>query len=84
MGNLLGAIKDRTPNIKERLDRILIHESIVAGFSSIKSKIIHATAFDHKPVVLILDTLKNFGPIPFKYNKNWDSKEDFSKIIKDS
>lgn len=35
-------------------------------------------------MVLILDRIENFGPIPFKYNKNCDNKEDFSKIIKDS
>eukprot|EP00253_Pinus_taeda_P009681 PITA_09681 len=68
-----------THNIKERLDRILIHESIAAEFSSIKSKIVHATASDHKPVVLKLERIENFGPIPFKYNRNWDSKEDFKK-----
>lgn len=72
-----------TQNIKERLDRILIHESIAARFSSIKSKIVHATALDHKPVVLILDRIGNLGPIPFKCNKFWDSKEDFYKIIKE-
>eukprot|EP00253_Pinus_taeda_P011568 PITA_11568 len=74
----------RTQNIKERLDRILIQESIATGFSSIKRNIVHATAFDHKPVVLILDRLENYGPIPFKYNKNWDSEDEFNKIIKDS
>eukprot|EP00253_Pinus_taeda_P027230 PITA_27230 len=70
-------------NIKERLDRILIHETIVIGFSSVKSKIVHATASDHKLVVLILDSVRNIGPIPFKYNKIWDSKEGFRKLIKD-
>eukprot|EP00253_Pinus_taeda_P033497 PITA_33497 len=70
-------------NIKERLDRILIHERIVTGFSSVKSKIVHATASDHKPMVLILDSVRNLGPIPFKYNKIWDSKEGFRKLIKD-
>jgi len=73
-----------THNIKERLDRILIHEGIAASFSSIKSKLVHATASDHKPVVLILDRIGNLNPIPFKYNKAWDSKEDFHKIIKES
>eukprot|EP00253_Pinus_taeda_P014677 PITA_14677 len=68
-------------NIKERLDRILVHERIVAGFSSIKSKIIQASASDHKPVAMTLDKGRNLGPLPFKYNKSWDSKEDFCKLI---
>eukprot|EP00253_Pinus_taeda_P008823 PITA_08823 len=70
-------------NIKERLDRILIHERIVSGFSSVKSKIVHTSASDHKPVVLILDNGRNLGPLPFKHSKSWDSKEDVRKLIKD-
>jgi len=71
-------------NIKERLDRILIQENIVAAFPTIKSRIVHASTFDHKPVVLILDRLENLGPIPFKYKKLWDSKEDFGKLVNES
>eukprot|EP00253_Pinus_taeda_P023598 PITA_23598 len=36
-------------NIKERLDRILVQEGIVASFPIIKSKIIQGSASDHKP-----------------------------------
>lgn len=49
-----------------------------------KSKIVHASASNHKPVVVILDRLENQGLIPFKYNKLWDSKEDFGKLIRES
>lgn len=69
--------RDGIHNIKERLDKILIHERIITGFSLVKSKIIHATTSDHKPVALILDSVRNLGAIPFKYNKIWDSKEGF-------
>ena len=31
-------------------------------------------------MALILDSVRNLGPIPFKYNKIWDSKEGFQKI----
>eukprot|EP00253_Pinus_taeda_P007981 PITA_07981 len=64
-------------NIKERLDRILVHERIVASFPSIKRKFIQASASDHKPVVLTLDKGRNLGPLAFKYNKSWDYKEHF-------
>eukprot|EP00253_Pinus_taeda_P021522 PITA_21522 len=70
-------------NIKERLDRILVHERIVVGFPSIKSKIIQASTSDHKPVVLTLDKGRNLGPLPSKYNKSWDSKEYFCKLVQD-
>eukprot|EP00253_Pinus_taeda_P035874 PITA_35874 len=56
-------------NMKERLDRILVQERIVARFSNIQSKIILGYFSDHKPVALILDKGKNMGPLPFKYNK---------------
>eukprot|EP00253_Pinus_taeda_P031935 PITA_31935 len=70
-------------NIKERLDRILVQEGIVASFPIIKSKIIQGSASDHKPVVLILDKGRNLGPLPFKYNKAWDSKEEFQNLIQE-
>ena len=70
-------------NIKERLDRILAQERIVANFSRIQSTIIQGYISDHKPVALHLDKGKNMGPIPFKYNRAWDSSEDFRNLIKD-
>eukprot|EP00253_Pinus_taeda_P008374 PITA_08374 len=70
-------------NIKERLDRILAQERIVANFPRIQSTIIQGYISDHKPVALHLDKGKYMGPIPFKYNKVWDSSEDFRKLIKD-
>eukprot|EP00253_Pinus_taeda_P027507 PITA_27507 len=54
-------------NIKERLDRILAQERIVANFSRIQSTIIQGYISDHKPVALHLDKGKNMGPIPFNH-----------------
>ena len=68
-------------NIKERLDRYLLQEGIAASFQSIKSHLIHASASDHKPVILNLDKGRNLGPLPFKYNKTWDLQEDFRTLI---
>lgn len=68
-------------NIKERLDRFLVQERIAASFSSIKSKIIQASASDHKHVVMNLDKGRNVGPLLFKYNKIWDFKEEFRTLI---
>eukprot|EP00253_Pinus_taeda_P010854 PITA_10854 len=70
-------------NIKERLDRILAQERIMANFQRIQSTIIQGYISDHKPVALCLDKGKYTGPIPFKYNKVWDSSEDFKELIKD-
>jgi len=65
------------------LDRILIHESIVAAYTLVKSKIVHNSASDHKSVVLTLGKLENQGPLPIRYNPIWNSKEDFGKHIKE-
>eukprot|EP00253_Pinus_taeda_P006269 PITA_06269 len=70
-------------NIKERLDRILAQERIMVKFQRIQSTIIQGYISDHKPVALRLDKEKYTGPIPFKYNKAWDSSEDFRELIKD-
>jgi len=55
-------------NIKERLDRILIQDNIAALYSSIKSKIIHTIASDHKPIVIAMGIMENQGPLSFKNN----------------
>jgi len=68
-------------NIKERLDRFLLQEGIAASFSCIKSKIIQASASDHKPVVINMERGRNMGPLPFKYNKIWDQIEDFHSLV---
>eukprot|EP00253_Pinus_taeda_P018624 PITA_18624 len=70
-------------NLKERLDRILFQEGIVASFPNIKSKIIQGYTSDHKPVALTLDKGRIMGPLPFKYNKAWDSKEEFQNLIQE-
>ena len=55
-------------NIKERLDKILVQENIAVDYTSVKFKIIHTTASDHKPVAIILGKLDNQGPLPVRYN----------------
>ena len=66
------------------MDRILIHESIAATYTLLKSEIVHNSSSDHKLVVLTMGKLENQGPLPLRYNSIWDSKEYFGKQIKDS
>lgn len=56
----------------------------MANFSRIQSTIIQGFISDHKPVALDLDKVENMGPLPFKYNRAWDSSEDFRNLIKDT
>ena len=69
-------------NIKERLDRVLVQKNIATDYTSVKSKIIHTTASDHKPVAIILGKLDNQGPLPFRYNSIWDSNKEFRNQLK--
>eukprot|EP00253_Pinus_taeda_P017109 PITA_17109 len=68
-------------NIKERLDRFLIHERLASNFQAIKSYTVHGSASDHKAVTLSLSKGSNLGPLPFKYNKHWDSHDDFCALV---
>ena len=68
-------------NIKERLDSFLLQQGITANFSLIKSKIIQASASDHKPTVISMEKWRNLGPLPFKYNKIWDQSEEFRSLV---
>lgn len=70
-------------NIKERLDRILAQDKIITDFQRIQSSIILGYTSDHKPVALRLDNGTYPGPIPFKYNKDWDKIEGFKDLIKE-
>jgi len=46
-------------NIKERLDRIPIDENTTVAYSAIKTKIIHTTASNHKPVAIVMGKMEN-------------------------
>lgn len=70
-------------NIKERLDRLLVQERVAKIYQTIRSRIVHGTASDHKAVVLSMDKGSNFGPLPFKYNRSWDSHEAFRTLVKE-
>lgn len=51
------------------------------SFSSIKTKIIQSTTYDHKPVAINMERERNMGPLPFKYNKIWDQIEEFCSLV---
>jgi len=71
-------------NIKETLDRTLRQENIVTVHSSIKSKILHTTASDHKPVTIVMGKMENQGPLPFRYSSIWDSNTEISELFKEA
>ena len=70
-------------NIKERLDRIMVQEGIMANCSRIQSTILQGYISDHKPVAIHLVKGENMGPIPFKYNRAWDNSDEFRNLVKE-
>eukprot|EP00253_Pinus_taeda_P033369 PITA_33369 len=68
-------------NIMERLDRILVNISLLSTFTAGHTKILNATASDHFPILLTLDSHSQLGPIPFSYNPLWRNIEEAEEII---
>lgn len=68
----------------ERLDRILINVSLLSSFAAGHTKILSATASDHFPILLTLDSHANLGPIPFRYNPLWRDSVEAESIIEDT
>lgn len=56
--------KNGKNNIKERLDKIIIHESIATAYTLFKSKLVHNSASNHKAVVLTMGKLEIKDPFP--------------------
>eukprot|EP00253_Pinus_taeda_P004750 PITA_04750 len=68
-------------NIMERLDRILVNISLLSSFAVGHTKILNATASDHFPILLTLDSHSQLGPIPFRYNPLWRNNAEAEEII---
>jgi hypothetical protein len=67
--------------IAARLDHFLVHSSHLHHKSSIKSYIFPSITFDHKPISLHLQTLPNFGPLPFKFNPLWLQHQEVVELV---
>jgi exonuclease III len=68
-------------HIAARLDRFLIHSSILLRPLNISSQIVPWGISDHRPIALSFDKVENMGPIPFKFNPIWLDSPDFLPLI---
>lgn len=68
-------------HIAARLDRFLIHSSLLMENLLISTKILPKLSSDHKPILLLLAPEEDLGPIPFKFNPLWIEKEGFMETI---
>ena len=68
-------------NIFARLDRFLVHSSLLKGKKIIASNILAKLTSDHKPIVLLIEDEEDLGPIPFQFNPLWKDQESFMSIV---
>eukprot|EP00253_Pinus_taeda_P010145 PITA_10145 len=68
-------------NIMERLDRVLVNISFLSSFAASHTKILNATASDHFPILLTMESHPHLGPIPFRYNPLWRNNAEAEAII---
>eukprot|EP00253_Pinus_taeda_P035660 PITA_35660 len=68
-------------NIMEPLDRVLVNISLLSSFAAGHTKILSATASDHFPTLLTMDSHSQLGPIPFRYNPLWRNNASTEAII---
>jgi exonuclease III len=64
-----------------RLDRFLIRNSFLAHPDKAYSLILLWERSDHRPISLLFEPQKNWGPIPFRCNPLWMGQSDFLPSI---
>ena len=68
-------------NISVKIDRFLIHSSLLDGQSIISSKIMPKLLSDHHPILLIFEKEDELGPIPFRFSPLWIKRDGFMDIV---
>jgi hypothetical protein len=68
-------------HIPTRLDRFLIHNSLLLLPLDISSKIILWGISYHRPISLTLTKALNYDPIPFRFTPLWMDSPDFLPLI---
>jgi exonuclease III len=68
-------------HIAARLDRFLISNSFLSHPDKASSLILPWAGSDHRPISLLFESQKNWGPIPFRFNPLWMDRPDFFSSI---
>ena len=64
-------------NIPARLDRFLVHSSLMEGKFIISTKILPKLTSDHHPISLMFEKEEDLGPISFRFSPLWIERNDF-------
>eukprot|EP00253_Pinus_taeda_P019488 PITA_19488 len=70
-------------HIAARLDRFLVQSSFLLLGLEARMRILHSSVSNHKPISLELISMKDLGPIPFRFSSLRTKEIDFLQRIKD-
>ena len=68
-------------NIAARLDRFLVHSSLMDENFIITYKILTKLSSDHHPISLNFEKEEDLGPIPFRFSPLWIECDGFWDIV---
>ena len=68
-------------SIFSRLDRFLVHSSLMDGKLIISSKVLPNLSSDHHPITLQFEKEEELDPIPFRFIPLWLERDGFMDTI---
>lgn len=68
-------------NIVERLDQILVNVSFFSSFVVVHASILSFVISNHFPTVLVFESQRPLGPIPFKYSPLWNHSSAAKTLV---
>ena len=68
-------------SISARLDRFLVHSTLIDEKTNISSKILPKLSSDHHPISLLFEKDEELGPIPFRFTPLWINKDGFLDVV---
>ena len=71
-------------HIAARIYRFLIQDTFLLLGLNLSSKILPFGGSDHKPILLEMETDKNYGSIPFRFSSQWAKNSVFLKLVSET
>nr|GEY20831.1 RNA-directed DNA polymerase, eukaryota [Tanacetum cinerariifolium] len=66
-----------------KLDRFLVSENLLIMCPNITAITLERYISDHRPI-LLREAMFDYGPIPFRFYRNWLEVDGFDKLVRDS
>ena len=67
--------------ISARLDRFLVHCSLIDGKNIISTEILPKLTSDHHPISLLIEKEEELGPIPFRFSPLWIERVEIMDVV---